>query len=210
MDVFGNVAFPLRMRRIGRSEIRRRVASALEKVHLPNIEGRKPQRLAVGHHQRVALARALVYNANLLLLDEPFGALDRKLREDMQLEIVRLHNELDVTIINVTHDQREALIMSDRVGVMKAGSIEQIATSEDLYRSPQTRYVAEFIGDATLIDGTVTTDATGSWFLSPSGGRASLAAPSAPGPATLVLRSEIVEVGAALATGTPWNTFEGT
>jgi putative spermidine/putrescine transport system ATP-binding protein len=158
MDVFGNVAFPLRMRRIGRTEIAERVREALSIVRLPNIEKRGVHELSGGQQQRVAIARALVYQPQLLLLDEPFGALDRRLREEMQLEIVRLHQTLDVTIVNVTHDQREALMLSDRIAVMSDGRLEQLGTSEAIYRKPNTRFVAEFLGDANLIDGTLEAD----------------------------------------------------
>jgi putative spermidine/putrescine transport system ATP-binding protein len=158
MDVFGNVAFPLRMRRIGRKEIAERVREALSIVRLPNIEKRGVHELSGGQQQRVAIARALVYQPQLLLLDEPFGALDRRLREEMQLEIVRLHQTLDVTIVNVTHDQREALMLSDRIAVMSDGRLEQLGTSEAIYRKPHTRFVAEFLGDANLIDGTLEVD----------------------------------------------------
>jgi putative spermidine/putrescine transport system ATP-binding protein len=153
LDVFGNVAFPLRMRRLGRKEIATRVREALSIVRLPDIENRAVNQLSGGQQQRVAIARALVYQPQLLLLDEPFGALDRRLREEMQLEIVRLHQALDVTIVNVTHDQREALMLSDRIAVMNLGRLEQLGASETIYREPATRFVAEFLGDANLIEG---------------------------------------------------------
>ena len=158
MSVFSNVAFPLRMRRVGRKEIAQRVANALDVVRLPNVATRRINELSGGQQQRVALARALVYEPKLLLLDEPLGALDRRLREEMQLEIVRLHQSIDVTIVNVTHDQREALMISDRIGVMRAGRLEQVGTSQEMYPRPQTRFVAEFLGDANLLDGTLATD----------------------------------------------------
>ena len=154
MSVFDNIAFPLRMRRIGRGEIVQKVAESLDIVRLPDIAQRKVHELSGGQQQRVALARALVYNPSLLLLDEPFGALDKRLREEMQLEIVRLHREIDVTIINVTHDQVEAMILSDRIGVMNHGKIVQVESGEDLYRRPKTKFVAEFLGRANCIDGT--------------------------------------------------------
>jgi len=153
MDVFSNIAFPLRMRRIGRREVTRRVRVALDTVQLPDIAHRRINELSGGQQQRVALARALVYEPKLLLLDEPLGALDRRLREEMQLEIVRLHREIDVTIVNVTHDQREALMLSDRIGVMRRGRLEQVGPSEDIYQHPRSRFVAEFLGDANLLDG---------------------------------------------------------
>ncbi len=155
MTVFDNIAFPLRMRRRARSDIARQVGAALDVVRLPRIAGRRVHELSGGQQQRVALARALVYNPRLLLLDEPFGALDKRLREEMQLEVVRLHREIDVTIINVTHDQVEAMILSDRIGVMNEGRLEQVATGEELYRRPRTRFIADFLGRANCVDGRV-------------------------------------------------------
>ena len=153
MSVFDNIAFPLRMRRRGRAEIAKHVSEALDVVRLPRIADRRVHELSGGQQQRVALARALVYNPSLLLLDEPFGALDKRLREEMQLEIVRLHKEIDVTIINVTHDQVEAMILSDRIGVMSEGKLVQVAAGEDLYRRPENRFVADFLGRSNCIDG---------------------------------------------------------
>jgi ABC-type Fe3+/spermidine/putrescine transport system ATPase subunit len=158
MSVFGNLAFPLQMRRVGRKEIARKIKEILDVVRLPNVEDRNVKELSGGQQQRVALARALIYRPSLLLLDEPLGALDRRLREEMQIEIVRLHQELDVTIVNVTHDQREALMLSDRIGVMNKGHIEQVGSSFELYRNPETRFVAEFLGDANIFDGIATFD----------------------------------------------------
>lgn len=203
MDVFGNVAFPLRMRRVGRAEIGRRVAQALDVVGLPTHVNRGVHELSGGQRQRVALARALVYNPSLLLLDEPLGALDRALREQMQLEIVRLHSEIDVTIINVTHDQREALMLSDRVGVMRDGRLEQVAGGEDLYRSPSSRFVAEFLGNANLLSGTVAVDRRGGPCLEVGSGLVvpirsdDLPVEAAGRRATVVLRAEALDLVAA-------------
>jgi putative spermidine/putrescine transport system ATP-binding protein len=193
MDVFGNVAFPLRMRRLGRKEVETRVREALSVVRLPNIESRGVSELSGGQQQRVAIARALVYQPQLLLLDEPFGALDRRLREEMQLEIVRLHNALDVTIVNVTHDQREALMLSDRIAVMNDGRLEQLGSSEAIYRQPGTQFVAEFLGDANLIEGVLERDV----LKTPSG--RSIPVGQAPEPmigtrCALVLKSEAIEL----------------
>ena len=153
MSVFSNVAFPLRMRRVGRRDVAAKVSAALETVRLgPRFEERAISQLSGGERQRVALARALVCEPKILLLDEPLAALDRRLREDMQLELVRLHHEIEVTILNVTHDQREALMLSDRIGVMNNGSLVQVGPSERMYNQPKTRFVAAFIGDATLLD----------------------------------------------------------
>lgn len=158
MTVFGNLAFPLQMRRIGRKEIATKIQEILDVVRLPNIQERNVKELSGGQQQRVALARALIYKPSLLLLDEPLGALDRRLREEMQIEIVRLHQEIDVTIVNVTHDQREALMLSDRIGVMNKGRIEQVGLSFELYHKPETRFVAEFLGDANIFDGFAVAD----------------------------------------------------
>jgi len=158
MDVFSNIAFPLRMRRRGRREIATAVNQALDIVQLPDIADRRINELSGGQRQRVAIARALVYEPQLLLLDEPFGALDRRLREELQLEIVRLHRELDITIINVTHDQREALMLSDRIAVLQQGVLEQFASSEDIYRRPTSEFVAAFLGDANIVYGRVEGD----------------------------------------------------
>ena len=169
MSVFDNIAFPLRMRRLGRAEIARRVAESLDVVRLPNIADRRAHELSGGQQQRVALARALVYNPNLLLLDEPFGALDKRLREEMQLEVVRLHREIDMTIINVTHDQVEAMILSDRIGVMNEGKIVQVDTGEGLYRRPKNRFVADFLGRANCIDGTMRVNGSEAMVVTPGG-----------------------------------------
>jgi putative spermidine/putrescine transport system ATP-binding protein len=171
MDVFGNIAFPLRMRRIGRRETLRRVERALDIVRLPIIARRKVSELSGGQQQRVALARALVYEPELLLLDEPLGALDRRLREEMQIEIVRLHQEVDVTIINVTHDQREALMLSDRIGVMRLGRLEQLGSSRDIYRRPQTQFVAAFLGEANLLVGQTVAEGDRGWIIAVTGTR---------------------------------------
>lgn len=195
MTVFSNIAFPLRMRRCGRQEIARRVREALEIVHLPDIGEREVSQLSGGQRQRVALARALVYNPALLLLDEPLGALDKKLREEMQLEIMRLHREIDVTIVNVTHDQGEALMLSDRVGVMSNGRLEQVGASEDLYFRPRTRFVAGFIGNANLVDGTCVAIGNSIWLRTPAGAEIPLpdSAGAIPGSScTLFLRAEAV------------------
>jgi putative spermidine/putrescine transport system ATP-binding protein len=189
MDVFSNVAFPLRMRRVGRSEIGTRVRAALDIVRLPHVERRNVRDLSGGQRQRIALARALVYEPPLLLLDEPLGALDRRLREDMQIELMRLHRDLDVTIVNVTHDQREALMLSDRIGIMQEGQVVQVATPETLYRDPATLFVASFLGDPVLIEG----DVAGS-RLSCGSLALDVAPGTPPGPGTLVLRSECVSV----------------
>ncbi len=147
MTVARNIAFPLTMRSVGREEIAMRVSRVLRLVGLPDYGGRYPRQLSGGQQQRVALARAMVFEPPILLMDEPLGALDKKLREQMQLEIKRLHEELGMSIIYVTHDQEEALVMSDRIAVFNLGRLQQIGTPTQLYERPATRFVAEFIGE---------------------------------------------------------------
>ncbi|MEO8280856.1 MAG: ABC transporter ATP-binding protein [Ideonella sp.] len=150
MTVAENVAFPLKMRKVGGAECERRVRAALEMVDLPVHGDRLPRQLSGGQQQRVALARAVVFGPSLLLLDEPFGALDRQLREQMQLEVRRLQRRLGLTTVFVTHDQEEALILSDRIAVMDAGRISQLGSPQQIYRSPTNRFVAAFIGESNL------------------------------------------------------------
>ncbi len=155
LTVERNVAFPLEMRNVGKPEIVRRVADALALVELAGYEQRLPRQLSGGQQQRVALARAIVFNPRLLLLDEPFGALDRKLRETMQLEVRRLQRRLGLTTIFITHDQEEALVLSDRIAVMNKGTIQQIATTTEIYERPANDFVADFVGESNIFHGTV-------------------------------------------------------
>jgi spermidine/putrescine transport system ATP-binding protein len=155
LDVFENIAFGLRRRKTPVGEIRHQVASMLDLVDLPGYERRKPNQLSGGQQQRVALARALVNNPDVLLLDEPLGALDLKLRKQMQVELKRIQSEIGITFIFVTHDQEEAMTMSDRIAVMRNGCIEQLGAPEDLYERPQTPFVAGFLGVSNLLDGEV-------------------------------------------------------
>ena len=155
MTVAGNIAFPLEMRGIKREQIRRRVESALDLVQLPDKGNQFPRQLSGGQQQRVALARALVFEPPILLMDEPLGALDKKLRVEMQQEIKALQRRLGITTIYVTHDQEEALSMADRVVVMHDGLILQTATPTELYDRPANAFVAEFIGAANLLSATV-------------------------------------------------------
>jgi putative spermidine/putrescine transport system ATP-binding protein len=150
MTVAGNVAFPLEMRRVSRRDIKPRVARVLDQVGLGEHGGRYPHQLSGGQQQRVALARAMVFEPRILLMDEPLGALDRKLREQMQIEIMRLHRELGVSIVYVTHDQDEALMMSDRIAVFNHGRIEQEGAPDLLYEQPATVFVAGFLGLSNL------------------------------------------------------------
>ncbi|MBD1552137.1 ABC transporter ATP-binding protein [Pseudomonas typographi] len=154
MSVADNVGFPLRMRGLGKAEKHRKVGAALEMVGLGALAARKPAQLSGGQQQRVALARALVFEPDLILLDEPLGALDKNMREHMQVELKRIHRELGVTMVYVTHDQTEAMTMSDRIAVFNQGRIEQIAAPQDMYLRPATRFVASFIGDNNLISAT--------------------------------------------------------
>jgi len=155
LDVAGNIGFGLRRKRAGQAEIRRRVGEVLELVHLSGYERRKPNELSGGQQQRVALARALVNRPNVLLLDEPLGALDLKLRKRLQIELKRIQTEVGITFVYVTHDQEEALTMSDRIAVMNRGRVEQLGTPEALYERPATPFVADFIGTTNLLHGSV-------------------------------------------------------
>jgi spermidine/putrescine transport system ATP-binding protein len=155
MNVFENVAFGLRRRKVGKQEITRRVGQMLEIVDLAGRDGRRPRELSGGQQQRVALARALVNHPKALLLDEPLGALDLKLRQAMQVELKRIQREVGITFVYVTHDQNEALTMSDRIAVMNEGAIEQLGSPRDIYEHPGTRFVAGFIGTSNLLSGTV-------------------------------------------------------
>jgi putative spermidine/putrescine transport system ATP-binding protein len=147
-----NVAFGLRMREVAKPEIARRVAASLAQVALTGLEDRRPGQLSGGQQQRVALARALVIEPRVLLCDEPLGALDRKLRQQMQFELKELQRRLGVTLVFVTHDQEEALAMSDRIAVMNSGRIEQVGSPTEIYERPRTRFVADFIGEINLLE----------------------------------------------------------
>jgi spermidine/putrescine transport system ATP-binding protein len=155
LNVFDNIAFGLARRRVTRDEIKRRVAAALEMVRLVGLDKRQPDELSGGQQQRVALARALVVEPRVLLLDEPLAALDLKLRKQMQIELKGLQRRLGISFIYVTHDQEEALTMSDRIVVMNAGRIEQVGRAEQIYERPLTEFVAGFIGASNVIEGTV-------------------------------------------------------
>ncbi len=153
MTVRENIAFPLRRRKVGRAEIAERVDAAIRLVRLDGHGDKLPAALSGGQQQRVAIARATVFRPTVLLMDEPLGALDRRLREDMQFEIKEFQRRLGVTIIYVTHDQEEAVMMADRIAVMRSGRIEQIGSAEDLYDRPVNAFVADFIGQTNLIPG---------------------------------------------------------
>jgi spermidine/putrescine transport system ATP-binding protein len=206
MSVFENVAFGLRRKKAGKDEITRRVGEMLDIVDLAGRGQRRPRELSGGQQQRVALARALVNRPRALLLDEPLGALDLKLRQAMQVELKRIQREVGITFVYVTHDQGEALTMSDRIAVMNDGAIEHLGTPRDIYEHPKTRFVAGFIGTSNLLTGIVTrVDAgravievsTEERIVVPVNGQA-LAAGS---PLQLTVRPEKIELSAARPAG---------
>lgn len=161
MTIAENVAFPLKMRSSTKADTQERVKRVLDMVQLGTMLERKPSQLSGGQQQRVALARALVFEPKVVLMDEPLGALDKQLRERMQLDIRELHHRLGLTIVFVTHDQSEALTMSDRIAVFNRGKIEQIGSPSQIYDHPATQFVAEFIGETNLIDGKVSSTHNG-------------------------------------------------
>lgn len=158
MSIAENIAFGLKIRKKSKAYINDKIRYALKLVNLEGYENRTPDSLSGGQQQRIAIARAIVNEPKVLLLDEPLGALDLKLRQDMQYELIRLKNELGITFIYVTHDQEEALTMSDTIVVMNQGYIQQIGTPEDIYNEPQNAFVADFIGDSNILDGTMIED----------------------------------------------------
>ncbi len=158
MNVFSNVAYPLRLRRVGQSEIAERVGQALNLVQLGHLGERRVDQLSGGQRQRVALARAIVFEPRILLMDEPLSALDKKLREQMQIEIKHLHEQLGMTTVYVTHDQKEALTMSDRVAVINDGRFVQLDSPRELYERPRSRFVADFIGESSFLPVTLSGD----------------------------------------------------
>lgn len=153
LTVAENIAFPLRVRRVPRGDIKKRVAAALKLVRLPNVGHRYPSQLSGGQQQRIAVARALVFGPSVLLMDEPLGALDRSLREEMQYELKALQQELQVTVLYVTHDQGEAMAMADRIGVMKDAHLLQLDDPHSIYHAPADRFVASFVGECNFIRG---------------------------------------------------------
>ena len=164
MTAAQNIAFPLQMRNVPRVEQRQRVGEALDLVKLATFGARYPRQLSGGQQQRIALARAIVFRPRLLLMDEPLGALDKKLREALQLEILRISRQLGATVVYVTHDQEEALVMSDRIAIFDKGRIQQIGTGEDLYERPNSVFVAEFVGESNMLRGRLERDGDGTWL----------------------------------------------
>ena len=200
LDVAGNIAFGLKRRGVDGGEIRRRTGEILEKVHLAGYEKRRTNELSGGQQQRVALARALVNEPNVLLLDEPLGALDLKLRKRLQLELKRIQMDVGITFVYVTHDQEEALTMSDRIAVMHRGRIEQVGVPEDLYDRPASSFVADFIGTTNLLAGTVeSVEADGARIRLDSGDRCLAAADGrlAGQSIQLSVRPEAISIGAS-------------
>jgi spermidine/putrescine transport system ATP-binding protein len=158
LTVERNVSFGLERRKVGKADARRRVEEILELVQLTGLERRKPAQLSGGQQQRVALARALVNHPRALLLDEPLGALDLRLRKQLQIELKRIQQEVGITFVHVTHDQEEAMTMADRIAVMSEGRIEQAGSANELYEAPRTAFVAKFLGESNLIDGRASGD----------------------------------------------------
>ena len=209
LTVFDNVVFELRVRRVPKTEANRRATEALELVKLAHLADRKPDQLSGGQQQRVALARAVVSGPKVVLLDEPLGALDQQLRKEMQVELKRMQREVGITFVYVTHDQEEALTMSDRIAVMSEGVVQQVAEPEEIYNRPSTRFVAGFIGSCNLLDVTAPAGAAGDEVavdLDGVGRVTGVLAEAVPEvrPGTLLLRPERIEVsrGGAGARGT--------
>ena len=200
MSVGENIAFPLMVRRRPRAEITDKVARALAMVRLEGLADRRPQQLSGGQQQRVAVARALVFEPRLVLLDEPLGALDRQLREQMQYELKALHQRLGVTMVYVTHDQVEAMTMSDRVAVFSAGELRQVDVPRRLYEEPRSLFVAQFLGESNALKGTVNARHDGTCTVTlRDGTRIEATSVGAGAATTLVLRPEKVALGAAAA-----------
>ena len=194
MTVLDNVSFGLRMSGVNKAEAKQRAGEMIELVQLDGMAGRKPNQLSGGQQQRVALARALVNKPKVLLLDEPLGALDLKLRQEMQTELKSLQRELGVSFVFVTHDQEEALTMSDRIAVMDQGKLLQVGSAEDLYARPASRFVADFIGQTNLIEATVADSNT---IVLQNGQRLRAPSPHAAGTSVAMsLRPETIQVGA--------------
>lgn len=198
MNVADNIGYGLKLKKIPKPEIRRRVTEMLELVQLPGYEKRKPSELSGGQKQRVAIARALINNPQVLLLDEPLGALDLQLRRTMQAELKRLQKKLGITFIYITHDQEEAINMSDRIAVMNHGTFEQIGTPDEIYNHPRTSYVATFVGNANILKGKAVRTEDGKAVVDLAGGRLSVLCEDntvkAGEDVTLAVRSENIRI----------------
>jgi len=195
MTVGENIAFPLKQRGMKRAEAAAAVERVLETVNLSGYAARKPHELSGGQQQRVAIARAIVFGPRLLLMDEPLSALDKKLREHLQLEIKRIQNDLGVTCIFVTHDQEEALLLSDRIVVFNEGHVAQVGPPSEVYTRPSARFVAEFLGDSNLMNGSLRTGAGGSRSFVSAEGEFPIETDLADGDACLLLRPEHIDLG---------------
>ncbi len=171
LSVYENIAFPLRMRKERETTIRPKVERVLETIELPGVGDRLPAELSGGQQQRIALARCFVYEPSIILMDEPLGALDKKLRDSLQREIKHLHEDLGITVLYVTHDQEEAMVMSDRICLMNGGKIQQIGSPNDLYFRPESIFAADFLGESNLLSATVEQSADGQIALSCPDGR---------------------------------------
>ncbi|MEO3997007.1 ABC transporter ATP-binding protein [Mesorhizobium sp. CAU 1732] len=198
LSVIDNVAFPLKMRGIAKAERRKQAEAALETVRLGGYGARMPKQLSGGQQQRVALARAIVYRPRVLLMDEPLSALDKNLREEMQLEIKRLHSELGLTVVFVTHDQSEALTMADRIAILESGRLQQVSPARELYERPSNQFAASFIGEMNMLpiawDGSRGRLPDGSEVVPPA---TALVEAIAPGNAVLGMRPERLTFGPA-------------
>jgi len=212
MTVRDNIAYPLKQRRLPRADIDRKVDAALAMVALEKFADRLPRQLSGGQQQRVAVARATVFEPRLLLMDEPLGALDKKLRESVQLELKRLHQQLGATIVFVTHDQEEALVMSDRIAVFDDGKVQQIGTAQQLYDAPETQFVAQFIGESNCWIGDVIESSAENVVVSAKGWRligARLDCSPLKGRAAVIVRPERTKIMERGAMPAGWNELHG-
>lgn len=211
LTIAENVAYGLQQTKVPKAEIRTRVGDALDMVQMRNFADRKPQQLSGGQQQRIALARALVNRPSVLLLDEPLGALDRQLREEMQLELKLLQSHVGITFIFVTHDQHEALSMSDRIAIMREGRIEQLADADTIYANPASAYVAGFIGQQNFIEGTATADGRADTVVGMIASADKHVALAPGEKVTVAVRPEFVQLQAAGSTlGGDLNRLDGT
>jgi spermidine/putrescine transport system ATP-binding protein len=202
LDVRDNVAFGLRMKRVAPAEIEQRVGQVMELVEIQSLSARKPNQLSGGQKQRVALARALVNEPQVLLLDEPLAALDFKLRKQLQIELLQLQRRLRITFIYVTHDQQEALVLSDRIAVMRDGKLEQVGEAEAVYDRPRTRFASQFLGSCSLIEATADGSKTGGALVQTALGKLRVAAPlPTRHQFTLAIRPEKVQLAPAQLDG---------
>ncbi|UVK35931.1 ABC transporter ATP-binding protein (plasmid) [Mesorhizobium sp. AR10] len=212
MTVAENVAFPLTVRKVSRQETEEKVTRALHLVKMDQYKGRYPNQLSGGQQQRIALARAIVFNPSILLMDEPLGALDRNLREHMKIEIMRIQKELNMTVVFVTHDQDEALTMSDRIAVMNDGQLAQVDDSRTLYGKPKTRFVASFVGESNMIPCRVDSVENAAGKVTVAGvapGLAQLSGQSKGDEGWIFVRPENVEIGARSTSSNLPNTLDG-